>query len=659
MDPILLGKGITDDIPVTLQPKFGNRHGLVAGATGTGKTVTLMTLAEGFSRMGVPVFMADVKGDVAGLAAAGDGSERVMQRAKDIGIADYAPGANPVIFWDLYGKLGHPVRTTVSEMGPTLLSRILELNDTQSGVLDIVFKLADDRGLLLLDLEDLRALLGLVAAERKDISTSYGLVSTQSVGAIQRALLRLEQEGGEMFFGEPALELADLMRTNTDGRGVIGIPDYVQQPNPVIFWDLWGQKGHPIRTTVSEMGPTLLARILELNDTQAGVLDIVFKLADDRGLLLLDLEDLRALLGLIADERKDISTSYGLVSAPSIGAIQRALLRLEQEGADQFFGEPALELADLMRTTPDGRGVVNILAADQLILKPKLYSSFLLWLLSELFETLPEVGDLDKPKLVFVFDEAHLLFDDAPPALRQRIEQVVRIIRSKGVGVFFVTQNPLDIPDTVLGQLGNRVQHALRAFTPRDQKAVKSAADTMRANPGLDIATAITELAVGEALVSLLDEKGRPGVTQRVFVVPPGSQIGPITPAQRQALISQSLVAGVYEQVVDRESAHEKLKGRAAGAAAPTPPQDADNRSLRDEAQDAVRAPRSSPSGTGRSAPAESGGGWLGDLLQGSGRKDSVLETVAKSAARTIGSTVGREIIRGVLGSLLGGSRRR
>nr|HMM25166.1 DUF853 family protein [Pseudoxanthomonas mexicana] len=351
MDPILLGKGITDDIPVTLQPKFGNRHGLVAGATGTGKTVTLMTLAEGFSRMGVPVFMADVKGDVAGLAVAGDGSERVMQRAKDIGIADYAPGANPVIFWDLYGKLGHPVRTTVSEMGPTLLSRILELNDTQSGVLDIVFKLADDRGLLLLDLEDLRALLGLVAAERKDISTSYGLVSTQSVGAIQRALLRLEQEGGEMFFGEPALELADLMRTNTDGRGVIGI-----------------------------------------------------------------------------------------------------------------------------------------LAADQLILKPRLYSSFLLWLLSELFETLPEVGDLDKPKLVFVFDEAHLLFDDAPPALQQRIEQVVRLIRSKGVGVYFCSQFPDDVPDNILGQLGNRVQHALRAFTPRDQKAVKTAAETFVPNPKLDVA---------------------------------------------------------------------------------------------------------------------------------------------------------------------------
>jgi DNA helicase HerA-like ATPase len=309
--------------------------------------------------------------------------------------------------------------------------------------------------------------------------------------------------------------------------------------------------------------------------------------------------------------------------------------------------------------TVDGKGVVNILAADKLMHSPRLYATFLLWMLSELFESLPEVGDLDKPKLVFFFDEAHLLFKDAPAALIERIELVVRLVRSKGVGVYFVTQNPLDIPDSVLAQLGNRVQHALRAFTPRDQKAVKSAADTMRANPGLDIATAITELAVGEALVSLLDEKGRPGVTQRVFVVPPGSQIGPITPAQRQALLSQSLVAGVYEQVVDRESAHEKLKGRAAGQAAPSAPQDSEERSLRDEAQDAVRSPRQAPSGTGRSAPAESGGGWLGDLLQGSGRKDSVLETVAKSAARTIGSTVGREIIRGVLGSLLGGSRRR
>ncbi|HWS78607.1 MAG TPA: helicase HerA-like domain-containing protein, partial [Thermomonas sp.] len=375
MDPILVGKAVTTDTSgnVFLLPKYGNRHGLVAGATGTGKTVTLMTLAEGFSRIGVPVFLADVKGDVAGLAMAGTTSEKLQARIDLLGITDYRNEAAPVVFWDLWGNLGHPVRTTVSEMGPTLLGRILELNETQGGVLDIVFKLADDRGLLLLDLEDLRALLGLIAEERKDVSTSYGLVSTQSIGAIQRALLRLEQEGAELFFGEPALELADLMRTTTDGRGV-----------------------------------------------------------------------------------------------------------------------------------------VNILAADQLIMKPKLYSSFLLWLLSELFENLPEVGDLDKPKLVFVFDEAHLLFDDAPAALRQRIEQVVRLIRSKGVGVYFCSQFPDDVPDEILGQMGNRFQHALRAFTPRDQKAVKTAAETFVANPHLDVAKAIGQLGVGEALVSTLQDKGIP-----------------------------------------------------------------------------------------------------------------------------------------------------
>ncbi|HAI93329.1 MAG TPA: ATP-binding protein, partial [Xanthomonadaceae bacterium] len=364
MDPILLGKGVTDDIQVFLQPRFGNRHGLVAGATGTGKTVTLMTLAEGFSKLGVPVFMADVKGDVAGLAMPGQGNDKLLARAKDIGIDGWAPADNPVVFWDLYGQLGHPVRTTVSEMGPTLLARILELNDTQSGVLDIVFKLADDRGLLLLDLEDLRAVLGLVADQRKDISTQYGLVSAQSVAAIQRNLLRLSQDGGE-----------------------------------------------------------------------------------------------------------------------------------------GFFGEPALELTDIMRTTPDGHGVIGILAAAQLVLKPRLYSTFLLWLLSELFERLPEVGDLDKPKLVFVFDEAHLLFDDAPPALVQRVEQVVRLIRSKGVGVYFCSQFPDDVPSSILGQLGNRVQHALRAFTPRDQKAVRTAAETFVPNPRLDVAKAISTLGTGEALV--------------------------------------------------------------------------------------------------------------------------------------------------------------
>ena len=430
MDPILLGKGVTDDIAVNLLPRFGNRHGLVAGATGTGKTVTLMTLAEGFSRIGVPVFVADVKGDVAGLAVAGDGNEKVRQRAADIGIADYAPAANQVIFWDLYGKLGHPIRTTVSEMGPTLLARILELNDTQSGVLDILFKLADDRGLLLLDLEDFRALLALIVEERKDISTEYGLVSTQSVGAIQRALLRLEQEGGENFFGEPALELSDLMRTHIDGRGVVGI-----------------------------------------------------------------------------------------------------------------------------------------LAANQLILKPRLYSSFLLWLLSELFENLPEVGDLDKPKLVFIFDEAHLLFDDAPPALQQRIEQVVRLIRSKGVGVYFCSQFPDDVPDNILGQLGNRVQHALRAFTPRDQKAVKTAAETFVANPKLNVAETISKLGTGEALVSTLQDKGVPSPVQQTLVSPPRCRMGAINDAERQQVRNGSPVGGKYDNPIDRESASEMLAKRAETAA--------------------------------------------------------------------------------------------
>ena len=500
MDPILLGKGITDEIPVFLQPKFGNRHGLVAGATGTGKTVTLMTMAEGFSRMGVPVFMADVKGDVAGLATAGDGSEKLLQRAKDIGIADYAPSANPVVFWDLYGKLGHPVRTTVSEMGPTLISRILELNDTQSGVLDIVFKLADDRGLLLLDLEDLRALLNLVAAERKDISTSYGLVSAQSVGAIQRALLRLSQEGGEAFFGEPALELADLMRTTTDGRGVIGI-----------------------------------------------------------------------------------------------------------------------------------------LAADQLILKPRLYSSFLLWLLSELFETLPEVGDLDKPKLVFVFDEAHLLFDDAPPSLQQRIEQVVRLIRSKGVGVYFCSQFPDDVPSNILGQLGNRVQHALRAFTPRDQKAVKTAAETFVPNPKLDVAKAISQLGTGEALVSTLQEKGIPAPVQQTMVSPPRCRMGAITDAERAQVRAGSVVGMKYDTAVDRESASEMLAKRA------------------DSTLQAADAPAAK---TEQDDPDAGGfGQTVKDAVFGTKRRQGVVETMAKQTARTVGNQLGRQILRGILGSIFGGKR--
>ena len=500
---ILVGKAVTTPQggPVVLQPTFGNRHGLVAGATGTGKTVTLMTLAEGFSRIGVPVFMADVKGDVAGLAVPGASSEKLQARIAEIGMEGYANEAAPVVFWDLYGKLGHPVRTTVSEMGPTLLARILELNDTQSGVLDIVFKLADDRGLLLVDLEDLRALLGLVAAERKDISTGYGLVSSQS-----------------------------------------------------------------------------------------------------------------------------------------IGAIQRALLRLESEGAEQFFGEPALELSDLMRTTPDGRGVIGVLAADQLILKPKLYSTFLLWLLSELFENLPEVGDLDKPKLVFVFDEAHLLFDDAPAALRQRIEQVVRIIRSKGVGVYFCSQFPDDVPDEILGQMGNRFQHALRAFTPRDQKAVKTAAETFVENPALDVADAIGKLGVGEALVSTLQDKGVPMPVEKTLVAPPRCRMGAITETERAQVRAGSPVGAKYDERVDRESAAEMLAKKAEASAENAKAPEAKTRE-QDEAED---------SGFGRA---------IKDAVFGTKRRQGMVETMAKQTARTIGSQVGRQILRGILGGIFGGRR--
>ena len=510
---ILLGKAVTspDSLPETrgqvfLQGRLGNRHGLVAGATGTGKTVTLMTIAEGFSRMGVPVFLADVKGDVAGLAVPGTQNEKLQARVQDIGLADYVNEANPVVFWDLFGKNGHPVRTTVSEMGPTLLARILELNDTQSGVLDIVFKLADDRGLLLLDLEDLRALLGLVAEERKDISTSYGLVSTQSIGAIQRALLRLEQEGGEMF-----------------------------------------------------------------------------------------------------------------------------------------FGEPALELADLMRTTSNGRGMVNVLAAEQLILRPRLYSSFLLWLLSELFEQLPEVGDLDKPKLVFVFDEAHLLFDDAPAALQQRVEQVVRIIRSKGVGVYFCSQFPDDVPDDILGQLGNRVQHALRAYTPRDRKAVKTAAETFVANPKLDVAEAISQLGTGEALVSTLQDmpgggRGVPMPVERTLIAPPRCRMGAVTDAERAQVRGGSPVGMKYDKAIDRESAAEMLASRAEVAAEKTQAPPARTRE-QDDNED---------SGFGQAVK---------DAVFGTKRRQGMVETMAKQTARTVGSQIGRQILRGVLGGIFGGRR--
>nr|WP_316639866.1 helicase HerA-like domain-containing protein [uncultured Roseateles sp.] len=518
-DPILIARH--GEIECLLLPALANRHGLITGATGTGKTITLQTLAESLSRIGVPVFMADVKGDLTGISQPGKPSDK------------------------------------------------------------------------------LKAIL----AER-------GIELPQAKAC------------------------------------------------PTTLWDVFGEQGHPVRATVSDMGPLLLSRMLALNETQQGVLQLVFKIADDNGLLLLDLKDLRAMLQHVGDNASQYQTEYGNVSAASVGAIQRGLLQIDEQGGDKFFGEPMLNIADFMQTD-GGNGVINILAADKLMNAPRLYATFLLWMLSELFEQLPEVGDLDKPKLVFFFDEAHLLFKDAPTALVERIELVVRLVRSKGVGVYFVTQNPLDIPDSVLAQLGNRVQHALRAFTPRDQKAVKAAADTMRAKPGLDIATAITELAVGEALVSLLDDKGRPSVTERVFVLPPGSQIGPIAPEQRQALLQGSLVAGVYEKAVDRDSAYEKLKGHVS-VSTDSRPDPGPGPSMADEATAAAR-------GGMTDAAKEAGGGLLGglsDVLFGStgprgGKHPGLATTMATSAVRSIGSAVGREIIRGVLGSILGGSKRR
>ena len=501
-EPILLAKNATT--VCELLPALANRHGLITGATGTGKTVTLQTLAENFSKIGVPVFMADVKGDLTGISMAGKIGDKMAGILKERGIDLPTPSACPATLWDVFGELGHPVRATISDMGPLLLGRMLNLNETQGGVLNLVFKIADDNGMLLLDLKDLRAML-------------------QYVG----------------------------------------------------------------------------------------------------------------------DNAGEFTTKYGNVSAASVGAIQRGLLQIESQGADKFFGEPMLNFGDFMQTV-DGKGVINILTADKLMNAPRLYATFLLWMLSELFEQLPEVGDLDQPKLVFFFDEAHLLFNEAPKVLVERIELVVRLVRSKGVGVYFVTQNPLDIPDSVLAQLGNRVQHALRAFTPRDQKAVKATAQTMRQKPGLDIEAAITELAVGEALVSLLDAKGRPSVTERVYVLPPGSQIGPITPEQRQSLLQNSLVAGVYEKTVDRESAYEKLQSRVASSTA--------------TAQNAPNA--------GAAGQNNSGGimGGLKDVLFGTtgprgGVHEGLAQSMARSAVRTMGSTVGREIIRGVLGSLFGGRR--
>ena len=475
-------------------PKMANRHGLIAGATGTGKTVTLQTLAEGFSALGVPVFMADVKGDLSGMSQAGGGNPKVDARVALLGLTDFKPQASPVTFWDVFGK-----------------------------------------------------------------------------------------------------------------------------------------KGHPVRTTVAEMGPLLLARMLNLNDVQSGVINSIFKIADDKGWLLLDLKDLRAMSQHAAEHSTEYQTEYGNISAASVGALQRSLLQLETEGGDLLFGEPAMNLDDLMQTDSQGRGVINILASDQLFNSQRVYATLLLWLLSELFEKLPEVGDLEKPKLVFFFDEAHLLFTDAPQALMQKIEQVVRLIRSKGVGIYFVSQNPLDIPDIVLGQLGNRVQHALRAFTPRDQKAVNSAAETFRVNPKVDVATAITELGVGEALVSFLDEKGIPTPVERAFVCPPQSRIGPASDAERAATINNSNLRGFYEKQVDRESAYEILKKRAVEQAAEKEPKE---------------------------APAEDRGFDWGGVLGGgrkTSRSDSILESAAKSTARAIGSQLGRQIIRGILGSIFKG----
>jgi DNA helicase HerA-like ATPase len=483
---IFVGRGT---VPVYLDPRLANRHGLIAGATGTGKTVSLQILAEAFSRRGVPVFMADVKGDLSGISQPGKEHPRLRERAEQIGLDNY------------------------------------------------------------------------------------------------------EFEGF-----------------------------------PVVYWDLFGKQGHRVRATVSEMGPLLLARLLGLNETQEGVLYAVFKMADDQGLLLLDLKDLRALLAFAGENARDLTLEYGNIASASVGAIQRRLLMLEQEGGGQFLGEPALDLFDFMRTGANGYGNINILAADTLMQHPKLYATFLLWLLSELFEELPEVGDPEQPRLVFFFDEAHLLFDDAPKALVDKVEQVVRLIRSKGVGVYFVTQNPLDIPDAILGQLGNRIQHALRAFTPRDQKAVRAAADTFRANPAFNAAEAIKELGVGEALVSMLGGKGMPGIVERTLIRPPASRLGPATAEERQAVIRQSLLGSRYDQAIDRKSAYETLKERADKAVA------TDVKQVGTAAREQARS-----------------GGSRGSNRQG------VMEAMIKSVVRSIGSSLGRQISRGILGSILKG----
>ncbi|MBK5144088.1 DUF853 domain-containing protein [Budviciaceae bacterium BWR-B9] len=503
LEPLVIAK--SNELELAILPALANRHGLITGATGTGKTVSLQKMAESFSRIGVPVFMADVKGDLSGIAAEGVMNPKLQSRLEALKVTDWDPAACPTVFWDVFGEKGHPVRATVSDMGPILLSRLLNLNDVQSGVLQLVFKIADDNGLLLLDMKDLRSMV-------------------QFVG----------------------------------------------------------------------------------------------------------------------DNAKQFQTQYGNISSASIGAIQRGLLTLEQQGAESFFGEPMLDIFDLIKTNASGQGIVNILAADKLYNQPKLYAIFLLWLLSELFEHLPEVGDMDKPKMVFFFDEAHLLFNDAPTALLEKIEQVVRLIRSKGVGIYFVTQNPLDIPDSVLGQLGNRVQHALRAFTPRDQKAVRAAAETMRANPSFNAEQAITELGVGEALISFLDEKGRPNIVERGFVIAPCSRMGALSDDERNGLINRSPLYGRYEEMIDRESAYEKLM---AGAGVTTP-----------AAKDAPVTKQEV-----QQKENEDGGllGSLNDILFGTtgprgGKKDGIVQTAAKSMTRQLGN----QIVRGILGSILGGKRR-
>ncbi len=528
-DKIFVGRSSK---PEYLTLRFGNRHGLATGATGTGKTVTLQVLAEGFSRLGVPVFAADIKGDLSGLAAVGEEKDFLVQRAKDVGLK-YQPDQFPVVFWDLLGEQGHPIRTTVFEMGPLLLSRMLNLNEVQEGVINIAFRFADE---------------------------------------------------------DPQL-------SGIEANGLV------------------------------------------------------------------DLKDLRELLNYLGKNSKEISTKYGNVATATLGSVQRQLLVLENQGGAKFFGEPALDIADMMRTDRDGRGIINILAADKLMEKPQLYATFLLWLLSELFGKLPEVGDLDQPKLVFFFDEAHLLFNDAPKPLLDKIEQVVRLIRSKGVGVYFVTQNPLDVPDKVLAQLGNRVQHALRAFTPRDQKAVKAAADTFRPNPKLDTAKVITELGKGEALVSFLEGNGTPSMVQQTLICPPAARVGTISAAERKAAVAKSPLKGRYEETVDPESAYEILQRRVQEQQAP--------------AEDTMPRTRSSggtgrapmPTGTAGPPPEGTGRSWgdtLNDMLGGGGGRprgrmttgEVVVKQVARSVASQVGTQIGRALVRGVLGSLLGGGRR-